>query len=123
MRNKIIEHGSALSTMFATTRCGIRYRRKNMTFGFLSNKDRASIIRLIEKYGAKNMKIKSIAPNPYMMLDEFLETILEDNVKLERDDLTDLGNAVKHTGGLIDAVLLAKHLRKFLDDTAAVFAV
>jgi hypothetical protein len=56
------------------------------------------------------------------MLDELMELILENNIKLEHDDLTKLGNAVKNSGGVTDAVILAKHLTKFLNETAALFA-
>lgn len=121
MRNKIIEHGSALSPMVTTTRYGIRYHRKKQTFGVLSDKDQMNLRMLIQKYGLNDEKIRNINPNPYMMLDEFVEVVLENNIELETDDLRKLGEIVKNSGCILDAVLLAKHLTKFLNDVAALF--
>lgn len=127
MRDKIIEHGgkTAFTTMFSITRNGVlHYRRKRGDrLGFLSEKQKGYIETLIIKYGRKNENIKNIPLNPAMMLDQFLELILEQNIKLDESDLKELGSIVQSVGGTIDAIILAKHLRKFLDDTAQIFDI
>lgn len=65
--------------------------------------------------------IKKVSPNPYMMVDDFMMLILDHNTKLDKQDLDDLGTVAKNSGGVIDAVILAKHLRKFLENAAALF--
>jgi hypothetical protein len=121
MRDKIIEHSGALSTLIGTGKNGIQYRRKKETFGIPSDKDQEIILSLIFKYGQNDEMIKNVSPNPYMMLDDFMVLVLDHNTKLEKQDLVNLGMVVKNSGGVIDAVILAKHLRKFLQDAAALF--
>ncbi len=124
MRSKIIEHGGkAICPIYKININGeICYRRKRgERLGFLSEKEKTKIHNMIIKYGKINKNIKNIPINPAMMLDEFMKLILENNIKLEHDDLKTLGEVVKNAGGTIDAIILAKHLRKFLDDIAMLF--
>jgi len=118
LRNKIITHGRSLA---GSMRNFSVYRKTNASFGKLSKKDHEEIQNFIVKYGEQNSQILSIPPNPNIMLGKFLNLIMEFNVELSKDDLTKLAQIVQRTGAAIDVTVLSKHIRKFLEDIAALF--
>lgn len=118
LRNKIIEHSRGLAGSMRNFKF---YRKTGKNFGGLTTTDQVVVQSLINKYGIQNQQIALITPNPNTMLEEFLELIMEYNIKLSGDDKKKLGEIVQRSGATIDVAILSRHIRKFLNDTASLF--
>ncbi len=99
----------------------VRRERSDLSaiLGFLTDsefhEDQTFVQNLIKKYGL------SIEPHPALMLDQFTNQVLKNNIKLEDEDLERLGNLLRRVGGAIAVGYLSGHLRKFLEDAAMIF--
>jgi hypothetical protein len=121
MRDNLIVHGGILAGSRRMIASDFKYNKTNSKFGFLSLDDEQTVRTMINKYGQGEKQILSIKLHRLLMLDEFLEAISKNNIKLDNEDLNKLRSIVQRNGCNLDVTILSKHVRKLLEDFSILY--